>query len=111
MNKKYAGTNRLTHPETVKIDNVIAGSKGTGKRKMPLVDALLTPYSTDSISPSFEVSKEMHQRAKETIESGIQLFIDHSHKLAVELAEHDTMRIEVQREINRGPRRTSGRII
>ena len=96
MNKKYAGATRSTHPRTVGPDYTVSDPH---------------PETTTDNTRSFGVSKEMQEGAKEIIEKGFRAFVDHSQNLADELAEYDTMREEVRREISRGARRTSGRII
>lgn len=55
--------------------------------------------------------EEMRQQTERMIKDAFGLMRDHVKEMASELAEFDKMRTEVQENIRRGGRRTSGRIL
>ncbi len=111
MSKKYSGSNRETNSQLTKPKSTISDSQESGLQLERLVNKMLVSDTVVSKLPSFGISKEAQEGAKQIIEKGIRSFADHSQQLADEIADFDKKREDIRREIKRGARRTSGRII
>ena len=57
------------------------------------------------------ISQEVQEEAKRIIDDGFRLFADHVKRIKDDMAEFDKNRKEVRGRIDRGARRTSGRIV
>jgi hypothetical protein len=60
---------------------------------------------------SIEIPKELQASAKSFIEKAFMFFADQTKRLADDIAQFNKKREKVQRKIEDGARRTSGRII
>jgi hypothetical protein len=58
-----------------------------------------------------DLPEDAKEKAKEMIDAAFRLFSDHAQNMADELAAFNRKRKEVRERIERGARRTSGRIV
>lgn len=58
-----------------------------------------------------QVSEETQEAVKAAIQETLDLFADHSRKMAESLADFNRRRAEIQERLKNGARRTSGRIV
>jgi hypothetical protein len=57
------------------------------------------------------IPKELQERARQIVNEAFQLLADQTRRLAEDVSEFDEHRKDVKRRIDRGARRTDGRIV
>ena len=69
-----------------------------------------TTHSVNDL-PGLDIPETVQEEARSIIRGGFRLFADHNQRLADELAEFNQKRRQVRESLDRGTRRTSGRIV
>ncbi len=74
-------------------------------------DELLGKIKPTGEMPGVDVPEDVQEEARSIVRGAFRLFSDHNQRLADNLAEFNQKRRETAETLDRGARRTSGRIV